>query len=36
MRGEADALEELRNANLQLRTCAEFWKEEALRLQSTY
>jgi hypothetical protein len=32
--GESDALEELRDANIQLRNCAEYWEEEALRLQS--
>ena len=33
--GEADALEDIRDANLQLRNCAEYWQAEAESLEAT-
>lgn len=36
LRGEDDALEKVRDANSQLRTCAEYWEAEANRLASEY
>lgn len=33
LKGEADSLEDLRDANLALRTCAEYWQAEAERRQ---
>lgn len=35
LRGEIGALEDLRDANLALRTCAEYWQEQAEELQSS-
>lgn len=34
LRGEADALEDIRDANLSLRNCAEYWQAEAERLEA--
>ena len=34
LNGEAGVLEDLRSANLGLRTCAEYWQEEAARLEA--
>jgi hypothetical protein len=34
LKGEAGALEDLRDANLGLRNCAEYWQEEAARLEA--
>lgn len=34
LHGEAGVLEDLRDANLGLRTCAEYWQEEAARLEA--
>lgn len=34
IRGEADALEDIRDANKALRNCAEYWQDEAERLAS--
>ena len=34
LRGEADALETLRDANLALRNCAEYWEEKAEDLEN--
>ena len=34
LHGEADVLEDLRDANLGLRNCAEYWQEEAERLEA--
>lgn len=34
LRGEADALETLRDANLALRNAAEYWEQKAEQLES--
>lgn len=34
LRGEVGALEDIRDANLGLRNCAEYWREEAERLSA--
>lgn len=34
LHGEADALEDIRDANLGLRNCAEYWQAEAERLET--
>lgn len=34
LNGEADVLEDIREANLGLRNCAEYWMSEAERLES--
>lgn len=34
LRGEEEVLEDLRDANLALRTCAEYWQAEAERAEA--